>query len=77
MFFYHFFPLKKVQTNQGNKSCWITKGIKVSRQRLQLLRLLKKRMILSTSALDFLKKYKRTYNNILIAAKKVLMAVLF
>jgi hypothetical protein len=34
MFLYRFLPPKKVQRNQRHKSCWITKGIKVSRQRL-------------------------------------------
>jgi hypothetical protein len=37
-----FFPLKKVINKNGKKLGWITRGIKVSRQRLKLLCLLKK-----------------------------------
>jgi hypothetical protein len=45
--FLHTFPFKQVSNKKGNKSGWITQGIKVSRQRLQLLRLLKRKIFLS------------------------------
>ncbi|PNF41670.1 hypothetical protein B7P43_G06970 [Cryptotermes secundus] len=70
MYFNRFFPLKEVSRKKGNKVCWITKGIKVSRQKLQLLRLLKRKLILSASALNYIKKYQSTYKKILFAARK-------
>jgi hypothetical protein len=36
-YFLHFFPIKIVLNKERGKSNWITEGIKVSRQRLQLL----------------------------------------
>jgi hypothetical protein len=36
-YFLHIFPLRQVSNKKGNKSGWINQGIKVSRQRLQLL----------------------------------------
>ena len=70
MYFNRFFPLKEVLRKKGNKLCWITKGINVSRQKLQLLRLLKRKLILSASALNYIKKYQSTYKKILFAARK-------
>lgn len=55
-YFLHIFPLKKVFSKKGKKSGWITQGIKVSRQRLQLLRLLKRKMSLSVHTSNYIKK---------------------
>jgi hypothetical protein len=46
MYFLHIIPQKQVLNKKGKKSAWITQGIKVSRQRLQLLCLLKRKMSL-------------------------------
>jgi hypothetical protein len=54
-YFLYFSPLKKVFSKKGKKSSWITQGIKVSRQRLQLLRLLKRKMSLSVHILKYVK----------------------
>jgi hypothetical protein len=53
--FLMYFPPKQVLNKKGKKS-WITEGIKVSRQRLQLLRLLKRKMSPFASTLNFIKK---------------------
>jgi hypothetical protein len=69
-FFLYFFPLKKAFSKKGKKSRWITQGIKVSRQRLQLLRLLKRKMSLSVHILKYVKTYQRIYRKVNSVARQ-------
>jgi exonuclease III len=69
-YFLQTFPLKKVSNKGGKNSGWITKGIKVSRQRLQLLCLLKRRMSLSVSTLNCIKSYQKIYKKVISEARK-------
>jgi hypothetical protein len=57
-YFLDFFPLKIVINKNGKKSGWITRGIKVSRQRPKLLCLLKK----DVPAKPFFEIYKKISN---------------
>jgi hypothetical protein len=59
--FLHTFPLQQVSNKKSNKSGRIMQGIKVSRQRLQLLHLLERKISLSDQTLNYIKKYQRTY----------------
>ncbi|PNF39982.1 hypothetical protein B7P43_G15963 [Cryptotermes secundus] len=64
------FHIKKVGNVKNIKSRWITKGIKVSRQRLQFLCYLKKKLILPRHSLNYIKKYQKIYKNVLADARK-------
>jgi hypothetical protein len=44
----------------GKKSGWVTRGIKVFRQKLQLLCLLKKKMSLPDHSLKYIKNIKKS-----------------
>jgi hypothetical protein len=69
-YFVNIFPLKKFSKNKGIKSGWLTKGIKVSGQRLRLLHLLKKKMSMSSQTLDYINKYQITYKKVISEARK-------
>jgi uncharacterized protein YpiB (UPF0302 family) len=70
MYFLHIFPQKQVLKKKRKNSAWITQGIKVSRQRLQLLHLLKRKMSQSASTLNYIKKHQSIYKKILSVARK-------
>jgi hypothetical protein len=61
---------EKVANEKNIKSRWISKGIKVSRQRLQFLCYLKKKLILPRHSLNYIKKYKKMYKKVLADARK-------
>lgn len=66
------FPKKllKVEVNKMNRSSWLTRGIKISQAKLQVLQ-----DILisypSSSMVDYFRRYKIIYDNVLIAAKRL------
>jgi hypothetical protein len=69
-YFVNIFSPKIFSKNKGNKSGWLMKGIKLSGQRLRLLRLLKKNIYLSSKTLNYIKKYQITYKVISEARKR-------
>jgi hypothetical protein len=60
----------EVRTGIGKKSDWITRGIKVSRQRQKLLCLLKKQMSLPDHALKYIQKYQNIYRKVISVARQ-------
>jgi hypothetical protein len=69
-YFYKIFPKKRLLKNKVHKTGWLTKGIKVSGQKLRLLRLLKKTMSMSSKTLNYIKKYQITYKKVISKARK-------
>jgi hypothetical protein len=67
----HIFPSKQVSDTKRNKSGWITQGIKASRQRLQLLHLLKVKTCPSISASNYIKQYQRNYKKVISEAQRI------
>jgi hypothetical protein len=64
------FPLKLVQKRDNKYNSWISRGIKVSCQKMKLLNKLKHKMCLSRDALFYIKRYHRIYKRVISEAKK-------
>jgi hypothetical protein len=72
-FLYYFttvFPLKLVKKRDKKNKLWISRGIKVSCQKMRLLNNLKHRMPLSRDTLIYINRYHRIYKRVISEAKK-------
>jgi hypothetical protein len=72
-FLYYFmraFPLKLVIKSDRKDSLWISRGIKVSCQKMRFLNSLKCRLSLSRDSLNYINRYHRIYKRVISEAKK-------
>ena len=72
-FSYYFniaFPLKITHVNNSIINTWITKGIIISRNKLQLLCNIKRSTNFSTKSLKYIQIYQRIYRQVITEAKK-------
>jgi hypothetical protein len=65
------FPLKLAMKRENQNNSHISRGIKVSGEKMRFLNNLKYRMSLSRDALSFINKYHRIYKQVISAAKKI------
>jgi len=74
IFIYHFniaFPVKKNEVKANNIiQRWITKGLIVSRNKLQILRKIKRTQCLSGEFLEYIQTYQRIFRKVLIEARR-------
>ena len=72
-FLYYFnitFPLKTLSLNKNNNK-WITKGLLVSKNKLRILRGLKRTKQLSNKSKNYIETYQSIYKHLLKEAKKL------
>jgi hypothetical protein len=64
------FPVKLYKQKKIHNNGWITSGMKKSGQRMRLLNDLKHTVNLSKNALYYIKRYQKTYKQVISFAKK-------
>ncbi|PNF29254.1 hypothetical protein B7P43_G10478, partial [Cryptotermes secundus] len=72
-FLYYFtraFPLKLETKSDRKDNLWISRGIRVSCQKMRLLNSLKCRLPLSRDSLNYINRYHRIYKRVISEAKK-------
>lgn len=64
-------PVKKIKINNKNKSNWITKGIRISSEKLRYLSKLMKEKYVTNNFKLYFRNYKKIYNKVIRMAKKL------